>query len=63
MARLEMGKTVVQKWLQTDPFDIALEDLQTEVAELLGVEQLSPRFDSIMQRLDEVYLRNRSGNK
>ena len=49
-----MGE-IVKQWLNTDPFDLKLEDRQNEVLQSLGFELYGPYYDRVMSRLDQEY--------
>jgi len=48
-------RKIVKQWLNTDPFDIELEDRQNEVLQSLGLDLYGPSYDRDMSRLDKVY--------
>jgi len=48
-------RKIVKQWLNTDPFDIELEDRQNEVLQSLGLDLYGPSYDRVMSRLDKVY--------
>ena len=47
----------IKRWLNTEPFDIKLEDRQNEVLESLGFELYGPSYEKVMARLDQEYLK------
>lgn len=49
----------LKKWLETDPFDLTLEDRRMELIEAMGIELGSAEYDRIQATLDEIYDRSR----
>ena len=57
MKKFWLMDEAIKKWLNTDPFDIELENRQNEVLESLGFELYGPSYEKVMARLDQEYLK------
>lgn len=53
----------LKRWLETSPFDLALEDRRMELIEALGIELGSPEYDRIQGTLDGIYERARVSSR
>lgn len=57
MKKFWLMDEAIKRWLNTEPFDIELEDRQNEVLESLGFELYGPSYEKVMARLDQEYLK------
>jgi hypothetical protein len=59
MKKFWLMDEAIKRWLNTEPFDIELEDRQNEVLESLGFELYGPSYEKVMARLDQEYLKKK----
>lgn len=59
MKKFWLMNEAIKRWLNTEPFDIDLEDRQNEVLESLGFELYGPSYEKVMARLDQEYLKKK----
>lgn len=57
MKKFWLMDEAIKRWLNTEPFDIELEDRQNEVLESLGFELYGPSYEKVMAKLDQEYLK------